>query len=51
MLLQQRLLAKRFGAIPAETTGLISNAPVDDIERWLDRVIDAKQLSDVFVDW
>jgi predicted transposase/invertase (TIGR01784 family) len=50
MLALQRLLAKRFGAIPAETTALISNAPVVDIERWFDRAIDAKQLSDVFVD-
>jgi hypothetical protein len=50
MLALQRLLAKRFGAIPAEITAFISNAPVDDIERWLDHVIDAKQLSDVFVD-
>ena len=48
MLALQRLLAKRFGAIPAETTALISNAPVVDIERWFDRAIDAKQLSDVF---
>ena len=44
----QRLLAKRFGVIPADTIALIANAPVVDIERWLDRVIDAKQLSDVF---
>lgn len=48
MLALQRLLAKRFGAISAETTALISNAPVVDIERWFDRAIDAKQLSDVF---
>ena len=46
----QRLLAKRFGVIPADTIALIANAPVADIERWLDRVIDAKQLSDVFAD-
>ena len=46
----QRLLAKRFGVIPADTIALIANAPVVDIERWLDRVIDAKQLSDVFAD-
>ena len=50
MLALQRLLAKRFGAIPAETIALISNAPLTDIERWLDRVIDAKQLADVFID-
>jgi flagellar biosynthesis/type III secretory pathway protein FliH len=46
----QRLLAKRFGVIPADTIALISNAPMVDIECWLDRVIDAKQLSDVFAD-
>lgn len=46
----QRLLAKRFGVIPADTIALIANAPVVDVERWLDRVIDAKQLSDVFAD-
>jgi len=48
MLALQKLLAKRFGAISAETISLISNAPVADIERWFDRAIDAKQLSDVF---
>jgi hypothetical protein len=46
----QRLLAKRFGVIPADTIALIANAPVVDIERWFDRAIDAKQLSDVFAD-
>ncbi|MEY3882395.1 MAG: hypothetical protein RIQ94_3191, partial [Pseudomonadota bacterium] len=28
----------------------ISNAPLADIERWFDRAIDVKQLSDVFID-
>jgi hypothetical protein len=46
----QRLLAKRFGVIPADTIALIANAPVADIERWFDSAIDAKQLSDVFTD-
>ena len=50
MLMLQRLLAKRFGAIPADTVSLISNASVEDIERWADRVFDAKQLSDIFND-
>ena len=50
MLILQRLLAKRFGAIPADTVSLISNASVEDIERWVDRVFDAKQLSDIFCD-
>lgn len=36
----QRLLAKRFGVIPADTIALIANAPVADIERWFDSAID-----------
>ena len=50
MLILQRLLAKRFGAIPADKISLISNASIEDIERWADRVFDAKQLSDIFND-
>ena len=46
----QRLLSKRFGAIPADITRLISNAPVEAIELWFDRAIDAQQLSDIFKD-
>jgi hypothetical protein len=46
----QRLLAKRFGVIPMETVTLISQAPLEDIERWFDRAIDAKALPDVFQD-
>jgi flagellar biosynthesis/type III secretory pathway protein FliH len=50
MLALQRLLAKRFGVIPVEIVTLISKAPLEDIERWFDRAIDAKALSDVFKD-
>ena len=50
ILILQRLLAKRFGSIPADTVSLISNASIEDIERWADRVFDAKQLSDIFND-
>ena len=50
MLALQRLLAKRFGVIPMETVSLISQAPLEDIERWFDRAIDATKLSDVFTD-
>ena len=50
ILILQRLLAKRFGAIPADKISLISNASIEDIERWADRVFDAKQLSDIFND-
>jgi len=50
LLILQRLLAKRFGAIPADKISLISNASIEDIERWADRVFDAEQLSDIFND-
>jgi hypothetical protein len=50
MLALQRLLAKRFGVIPMETVALISQAPLEDIEKWFDLAIDAQQLSNVFVD-
>jgi flagellar biosynthesis/type III secretory pathway protein FliH len=48
MLALQRLLAKRFGVIPVEIVALISQAPLEDIERWFDRAIDAKALPEVF---
>ena len=44
------ILDKRFGTIPADTVNLITNASFEDIERWADRVFDAKQLSDIFID-
>ena len=50
MLALQRLLSKRFGALPPDITHLISNASMESIERWLDRIIDAQQLSDIFKD-
>jgi hypothetical protein len=50
MLALQRLLAKRFGVIPIETVSLISEAPLEDIELWFDRAIDAKAFPDVFKD-
>ena len=48
VLLLQKLLTKRFGSIPAHITEQISNAALQDIERWFDRAIDVSQLSDVF---
>ena len=50
MLILQRLLARRFGVLPSDTISLISNAPVEDIERWIDRILDAETLVDVFKD-
>jgi flagellar biosynthesis/type III secretory pathway protein FliH len=48
MLALQKLLAKRFGAIPTEVTAKIANASLETIEQWFDLAIDAKQLADVF---
>ena len=50
LLALQRLLSRRFGVIPVDVTERISKAALPDIERWLDRVIEAKQLADVFND-
>ncbi len=50
MLALQKLLSKRFGAIPADITQLIANAPVESIERWFDLAIDAQHLSAIFID-
>ena len=50
MLALQKLLSKRFGAIPADITRLIANAPLEIIERWFDHAIDAQQLADIFMD-
>jgi hypothetical protein len=44
----QKLLAKRFGAIPFDITAQIANASLDQIEHWFDKAIDADKLSDVF---
>lgn len=44
----QKILAKRFGPIPAEITAKISTATLIEIETWIDRAIDAAQLQDIF---
>jgi len=48
MLALQKLLAKRFGAIPFDITAQIANASLDQIEHWFDKAIDADTLTDVF---
>ncbi len=44
----QRLLAKRFGAVPPEIAARIAAASLEEIERWFDQAIEAKRLDDVF---
>ncbi|MEF8755096.1 MAG: DUF4351 domain-containing protein [Accumulibacter sp.] len=44
----QKLLRRRFGSIPAEVLQEISGASVEQIDIWLDQVLDAGTLEDLF---
>lgn len=46
----QRLLSKRFGAIPTAISTLIGAANLAQIELWFDRAIDARDLAAIFGD-
>ena len=44
-----RLLAtRRFGPLPTEVIARIAAATVEDIENWVDRLLDAQSLDEVF---
>ena len=43
-----RLLQERFGDVPAATQRRILAARNDDLDRWLDRILDAGTLAAVF---
>ena len=43
-----RLLERRFGALPAALSARVAGADEQALERWLDRVLDATSLDDVF---
>ncbi len=45
----RRLLVKRFGELPAEIDSRISQASETELDRWLDRILDADGLEDIFV--
>lgn len=45
----QRLLAKRFGILPPEITAKIAAASADQIEIWLDRLLEAESLESLFL--
>jgi predicted transposase YdaD len=47
-LLLQRLLARRFGALPAEVLARLAKASLEELEAWGDRVLEAKSLEEVF---
>ncbi|MFA7238604.1 MAG: DUF4351 domain-containing protein [Sulfuricellaceae bacterium] len=44
----QRLLSKRFCVIPPDVLAKISGATPAQIDAWLDQVLDAKSLGDMF---
>jgi predicted transposase YdaD len=44
----QKLLSKRFGAMPSEILEKIASASREQIEAWFDQAIDAKSVVDVF---
>lgn len=47
-LVLERLLVKRFGALPNEIRQLLDQASTEQLETWIDRVIDAPTLKVVF---
>lgn len=44
----QKLLTKRFGAIPADIAQRIESASLAEIEAWFDAGIDAANLIEIF---
>uniref|UniRef100_UPI002629D684 DUF4351 domain-containing protein n=1 Tax=Accumulibacter sp. TaxID=2053492 RepID=UPI002629D684 len=44
----QKLLKKRFGAVPPEVLAKISGASLEQIDAWLDQVLDAGSLDSIF---
>jgi len=43
-----RLLTRRFGTLPEPVVERLAGATSADIERWLDRILDASSLDEVF---
>ena len=44
----QKLLSKRFGAMPSEVLTKIAEASPAQVDVWLDQVLEAKRLEDLF---
>ena len=47
-LILSRLLARRFGALPTEVRERLDQAPLEQLEDWIDRFYDAGSLEQVF---
>lgn len=48
--LLERLLVKRFDGIPMRLRKRIENAEMEELDRWFDRLFDAKSVREVFAD-
>ena len=44
----QKLLTKRFGVIPPDVMGMIAAASKEQLDTWLDQILDADSLNDLF---
>lgn len=44
----QRLLTRRFGSVSKRLKRRIENGEIDDLDRWFDRLFDAKNIKEVF---
>jgi hypothetical protein len=44
----QKLLQKRFGTVPSPVLAMISTASLEQVDLWLDQVLDAASLEEIF---
>ena len=44
----QKLLIKRFGAIPSDVLAMIGTATTAQVDAWLDQILEARSLDDLF---
>ena len=43
-----RLLERRFGHVPEDAAARVLAAPVEDLDAWLDAILSASSLDDIF---
>lgn len=46
----QKLLTKRFGPLPPDALSKIAAASAEQLDTWMDRVLDAPTLGDIFAE-
>ena len=44
----RRQLRRRFSAIPSRVDDRIQSASIEELDEWIDRILDAKTLEDIF---